>query len=75
MAPPGGITGKKDAATNQPTPPADKNTSTKRITPTNDDNDIPTNGDDYVYSTPSRKKKKMMKSKKKHARLKWLRQL
>ena len=57
IAPPGGISGKKDATTNQPTPPANKNTSTKQITPTNDDNDIPTNDDNYVYSTPPLKKK------------------
>ena len=57
IASPGGTSGKKDATNDQPTPPANKNTSTKRITLTNDNNDIPTKGDDYVYSTPSLKKK------------------
>ena len=53
----GHTSGKKDATADQSTPPANKNTSAKRITPTNDDNNIPTNDDNHVYSTPSLKKK------------------
>ena len=55
----GHTSGKKGATADQSTTPANKNTSAKRITPrsTNDDNNIPTNNDNHVYSTPSLKKK------------------
>ena len=64
----GHTSGKKDATADQSTPPANKNTSAKRITPrsTNDDNNIPTNDDSYVYSTPPLKKKKKKKKSKRN---------